>query len=112
MRNLRRRPGRSIATLRRPGRHCAGWRSGSALDDPDASLDLSAPSALRARCGSVLPYWHAHAACAVAHRIHRAALRASRGVADMPAWLSLLCGVAVLVAAAYLLYVVLRPEDF
>ncbi|PPT37191.1 potassium-transporting system small peptide KdpF [Xanthomonas arboricola] len=30
----------------------------------------------------------------------------------MPAWLSLLCGVAVLVVAAYLLYVVLRPEDF
>ncbi len=30
----------------------------------------------------------------------------------MPAWLSLLCGVAVLVAAAYLWYVVLRPEDF
>lgn len=28
----------------------------------------------------------------------------------MPAWLSLLCGVAVLVAAAYLLYVVLRPK--
>ena len=34
------------------------------------------------------------------------------GVTDMPGWLSLLCGVAVLVAAAYLLYVVLRPEDF
>ncbi|MBV6858885.1 potassium-transporting ATPase subunit F [Xanthomonas campestris pv. zingibericola] len=30
----------------------------------------------------------------------------------MPGWLSLLCGVAVLVVAAYLLYVVLRPEDF
>lgn len=30
----------------------------------------------------------------------------------MPSWLSLLCGAAVLVAAAYLLYVVLRPEDF
>ena len=27
-------------------------------------------------------------------------------------WLSLLCGVLVLVAAAYLLYVVLRPESF
>ncbi|TCK50667.1 F subunit of K+-transporting ATPase [Xanthomonas vasicola] len=39
-------------------------------------------------------------------------VRTSRGVTDMPAWLSLLCGVAVLVAAAYLLYVVLRPEDF
>ncbi|MBL9197517.1 potassium-transporting ATPase subunit F [Xanthomonas fragariae] len=30
----------------------------------------------------------------------------------MPAGLSLLCGVAVLVSAAYLLYVLLRPEDF
>ena len=30
----------------------------------------------------------------------------------MSAWLSLLCGVLVLVAAAYLLYVVLRPETF
>lgn len=30
----------------------------------------------------------------------------------MPGWLSLVCGVAVIVAAAYLLYVVLHPEDF
>ncbi|WMJ71393.1 potassium-transporting ATPase subunit F [Stenotrophomonas sp. 24(2023)] len=30
----------------------------------------------------------------------------------MPAWLSLVCGVLVLVAAAYLLYVVLRPDAF
>ncbi|MBN6150023.1 potassium-transporting ATPase subunit F [Xanthomonas sp. AmX2] len=30
----------------------------------------------------------------------------------MPAWLALICGVTVLVAAAYLLYVILRPEDF
>lgn len=30
----------------------------------------------------------------------------------MPAWLSLVCGVAVIAAAAYLLCVVLRPEDF
>ncbi|MFD0725002.1 potassium-transporting ATPase subunit F [Lysobacter brunescens] len=30
----------------------------------------------------------------------------------MPAWLSLVCGVAVIVSAAYLIYVVLRPEDF
>ncbi len=30
----------------------------------------------------------------------------------MPGWLALVCGVAVVVAAAYLLYVVLRPEDF
>jgi hypothetical protein len=30
----------------------------------------------------------------------------------MPGWLALICGVAVIVAAAYLLYVVLRPEDF
>jgi F subunit of K+-transporting ATPase len=30
----------------------------------------------------------------------------------MPGWLVLICGVAVTVAAAYLLYVVLRPEDF
>ena len=30
----------------------------------------------------------------------------------MPGWLALICGVAVIVVAAYLLYVVLRPEDF
>ena len=30
----------------------------------------------------------------------------------MPGWLALVCGVAVIVAAAYLLYVILRPEDF
>ncbi|MFT4196793.1 MAG: potassium-transporting ATPase subunit F [Pseudoxanthomonas sp.] len=30
----------------------------------------------------------------------------------MPGWLSLVCGIAVLIAAAYLLYVVLRPERF
>jgi len=30
----------------------------------------------------------------------------------MPAWLSLVCGVAVIVSAAYLIDVVLRPEDF
>ena len=30
----------------------------------------------------------------------------------MSPWLSLLCGVLVLGAAAYLLYVVLRPESF
>ncbi len=30
----------------------------------------------------------------------------------MPGWLALICSVAVVVAAAYLLYVVLRPEDF
>ncbi len=27
-------------------------------------------------------------------------------------WLSWVCGLAVLIAAAYLLYVVLRPEEF
>ncbi|WP_206860487.1 potassium-transporting ATPase subunit F [Lysobacter changpingensis] len=30
----------------------------------------------------------------------------------MPGWLALVCAVAVILAAAYLLYVVLRPEDF
>lgn len=30
----------------------------------------------------------------------------------MPGWLAMVCGIAVLVAAAYLLYVILRPEDF
>lgn len=30
----------------------------------------------------------------------------------MSGWLALICGVAVLIAAAYLLYAVLRPEDF
>lgn len=30
----------------------------------------------------------------------------------MPGWLAVLCGVLVIAAAAYLLYVVLRPEDF
>ncbi len=30
----------------------------------------------------------------------------------MPGWLALFCGALVILAAAYLLYVVLRPEDF
>lgn len=30
----------------------------------------------------------------------------------MPDWLALVCGALVIVVAAYLLYVVLRPEDF
>lgn len=30
----------------------------------------------------------------------------------MPGWLSLLCAISVVVASAYLLYVILRPEDF
>jgi len=30
----------------------------------------------------------------------------------MSAWLAFLCSVAVVLAAAYLLYVILRPEDF
>ena len=30
----------------------------------------------------------------------------------MTGWLALVCGIAVLVAAAYLLYVVLRPDRF
>ncbi|MEN5208125.1 potassium-transporting ATPase subunit F [Stenotrophomonas terrae] len=30
----------------------------------------------------------------------------------MPGWLALLCGVVVLIAAAYLLYAVLRPDSF
>ncbi|HET6782454.1 MAG TPA: potassium-transporting ATPase subunit F [Pseudoxanthomonas sp.] len=30
----------------------------------------------------------------------------------MPGWLSLLCGLVVIIAAAYLLLVVLRPEKF
>ncbi|WP_082559519.1 MULTISPECIES: potassium-transporting ATPase subunit F [unclassified Lysobacter] len=30
----------------------------------------------------------------------------------MPGWLAMVCAVSVLVVAAYLLYVVLRPEDF
>ncbi|WP_379654192.1 potassium-transporting ATPase subunit F [Pseudoxanthomonas sp. UC19_8] len=30
----------------------------------------------------------------------------------MPGWLALTCGALVILAAAYLLYVVLRPEDF
>lgn len=30
----------------------------------------------------------------------------------MPGWLFLVCGIAVVIAAAYLLYAVLRPEDF
>lgn len=30
----------------------------------------------------------------------------------MPAWLAVICGVLVIVTGAYLLYVVLRPEDF
>ncbi|RDY67386.1 potassium-transporting ATPase subunit F [Lysobacter soli] len=30
----------------------------------------------------------------------------------MPAWLAFVCGIAVVLASAYLLYVILRPEDF
>lgn len=30
----------------------------------------------------------------------------------MPGWLSLVCAAAVVIAAAYLLYVILRPERF
>jgi len=30
----------------------------------------------------------------------------------MPGWLALVCGVLVIVTAAYLLYVVFRPERF
>ena len=30
----------------------------------------------------------------------------------MPGWLAMVCSIAVIVAAAYLLYVILRPEDF
>jgi K+-transporting ATPase KdpF subunit len=30
----------------------------------------------------------------------------------MPGWLAFICSVAVVLAAAYLLYVILRPEDF
>lgn len=30
----------------------------------------------------------------------------------MPGWLLLVCAIAVVIAAAYLLYAVLRPEDF
>lgn len=30
----------------------------------------------------------------------------------MPGWLALTCAVAVVLASAYLLYVILRPEDF
>ncbi len=41
-------------------------------------------------------------------------LRSSKYLRDaqMPAWLSLLCGIVVVLAAAYLLLVVLRPEKF
>lgn len=78
---------------------------------PDARSFPPAPSALCARCGSALSCWFVPAACTCGRCLACAALRA-HGVTDMPAWLSLLCGVAVFVAAAYLLYVVLRPEDF
>jgi len=30
----------------------------------------------------------------------------------MPGWLAFVCSVAVVLACAYLLYVILRPEDF
>ena len=30
----------------------------------------------------------------------------------MPGWLTLICAVAVVVACAYLLYVILRPDRF
>lgn len=34
------------------------------------------------------------------------------GECVMPGWLSLLCGIVVVMAAAYLLLVILRPEKF
>ncbi len=37
---------------------------------------------------------------------------AAAATPTLPAWLALLCGVGVLVAAAYLIYVVLSPEAF
>jgi hypothetical protein len=37
---------------------------------------------------------------------------AAAAPAALPAWLALVCGVLVLVAAAYLLFVVLAPEKF
>jgi K+-transporting ATPase KdpF subunit len=30
----------------------------------------------------------------------------------MPAWLSMVCAIAVILACAYLLYVILRPDRF
>lgn len=30
----------------------------------------------------------------------------------MPGWLSLVCAIAVVATTVYLLYVILRPEDF
>lgn len=41
-------------------------------------------------------------------------LRASECMrnAQMPGWLSMLCGIVVIVAAVYLLLVILRPEKF
>lgn len=30
----------------------------------------------------------------------------------MPGWLAFVCSIAVVFASAYLLYVILRPEDF
>ncbi|TQD39251.1 potassium-transporting ATPase subunit F [Marilutibacter aestuarii] len=30
----------------------------------------------------------------------------------MPSWLAFVCGLSVIAAAAYLLFVILRPEDF
>ncbi len=37
---------------------------------------------------------------------------AAAATPTLPAWLALVCGVLVIVAAAYLLYVVLAPEKF
>ena len=44
----------------------------------------------------------------------RQTLRASECMrnAQMPGWLSMLCGIVVIVAAVYLLLVILRPEKF
>ena len=44
----------------------------------------------------------------------RLALTTSKSMrsAAMPGWLSLVCGIAVIVSAAYLLLVILRPEKF
>lgn len=66
----------------------------------------------------IKPAWHAR--CDVPRPVRGdavaglAPLRASFPAGDkgMTGWLAFVCGIAVLVAAAYLLYVVLRPEAF
>lgn len=58
------------------------------------------------------PCWQRAAAFPSTRYARRAGGRATEPRFPMPGWLLFLCGLVALVAAAYLLYAVLRPESF